>query len=54
MKKHLTQESSYIPSAAVQETQKWLLSSKLSSLLVKGKAGGYVCQGAMTKLCLFF
>lgn len=55
MKKHLTPESNYIPSAAVQETYKWPLplGSKLWSLLARVR-WGYVCQDAMTKLCLLF
>lgn len=51
MKKHLTPESSYIPSAGAQETYKWQLpsESKLLGLPDLGKARGYVCQGAMAK-----
>lgn len=49
MKKHLTPESNYIPSAGAQETNKWQLSSESKGLPDLGKARGYVCQGAMAK-----
>lgn len=56
MKKHLTPESSYIPSAAAQETcmDSYLCGPISRASLVMARQGGYVCQGAMTKLWLLF
>lgn len=52
MKKHLTPESVYIPSAAAQEAYKW--QSSLESKLAGLPGQGCVCQRAMTKLWLLF